>query len=76
MDNTVKVDLPTTMIPTLSGKPVLSWGWGTRPQMEEAFIPLSSPRIPPLTLAAGRGVSCELVMMWSEGPKAGAGAAQ
>lgn len=29
MDNTVKVDPPTTMAPTLSGEPILSWGWGT-----------------------------------------------
>lgn len=49
MDNTVKVDLPTTMVPTLSGELVLSRGWGTWPQREVAFIPLSCPRIPPDT---------------------------
>ena len=74
MDNTVRVDPPTTTAPTLSGEPALSRGWGT--WAPEGGFHISFLSKNPSFDTAGRDVSCELVMVWSEGPKAGAGAAQ
>ena len=56
MDNTVKMDLPTTMVPTLSGELVLSWGWGPGPRGRRLSYPFPVQESL-LTLVAERGVS-------------------